>query len=63
MTLATAHFIAKPLFVNSNDEQNGWYSNDWFGTYWNKHGSPWAYHLVFGWVFAQETSPDSYWFG
>ena len=60
-SLATAHFIAKPLFVNSNDEQNGWYSNDWFGTYWNKHGSPWAYHLVFGWVFAQETSPDSYW--
>ena len=60
-SLATAYFSPKSLFVDSRDELNGWYSNDWIGSYWNAHGSPWAYHLILGWIFVQETSTNAYW--
>ena len=60
-TKATAYFSPKTLFVDSSNELNGWYSNGWLGTYWNEHGSPWAYHLVLGWIFAKEVSSNSYW--
>ena len=58
---ATAYFKEKTLVINSIPEGNSWYSNNWFGTYWNEKRSPWAFHLILGWIFAHENSNQSYW--
>ena len=58
---ATAYFKEKTLVINSISEGNSWFSNHWFGNYWNESSSPWAYHLILGWIFAHENENQSYW--
>ena len=39
----------------------GWWSDEWFGNYWNQAGSNWVHHESLGWIYQVPYSQDSIW--
>ena len=56
-----AHFVLKGLFPQSENIQDKWWMNPWFGNYWKQTNSNWVFHEILGWSYLRFESDQSVW--
>ena len=57
----TAHFQAVSGVEGSNEIEEGWWDNPWFGFYWKINDTTWAFHEHLGWINIRSENDESTW--
>ena len=61
-SVITAVFKVSPIVPESMDLSSGWFSSEWFGTYWMLPNQNWVFHLELGWIYLHFTDNENFWF-
>ena len=60
-TSVVAHFQSIGLFDDSEELDNGWWGNPWFGYFWKVGEEDWLFHEKLGWIFMKKKGDNSIW--
>ena len=61
-SVITAVFKVSPIVPDSLDLGSGWFSSEWFGTYWMLPNQSWVFHMELGWIYLYFTDNENFWF-
>ena len=60
-SIITANFKTKPIITDSMDLGSGWFSSEWFGTYWMYPNQNWVFHSTHGWIYLHINDNEDTW--